>query len=153
MTQRPGLEAPTVAQFIWQTLTSDATLLGLLGLPEDADDAALAERFAGGTLPFGGTLPGVRWMVLPPRDVKVVGMVQVFSTVQFDVIVTTDGSSYGPAVPVYERVHQLLEGRLNADTPLGQVLTCSRVSGIIYPERDNGVEYRHLGGTYTTEAL
>ena len=80
-------------------------------------------------------------------------MVQVFSRVTFDLVVTGEGTSYGPLVPVYQRAHELLEGRANRQTPQGLVLTCSRVSGIIYPERDQGVEYRHLGGTYATEAL
>jgi hypothetical protein len=139
-----GLEAVTVAEFLWEVLSEDATIQNLLG--GDLD------RIAMGTLPFGAPLPGIRYNVLPPRDVKVVGMTQVFSVVTFDLIVTTEGQSYGPCIPLYERAHNLLEGRANHPTSSGLVLTCSRVSGIMYPERESGVEYRHLGGTYTAEA-
>lgn len=145
MTAAPGLEAITVSEFIYDTLTQDDALMALLD-----DDPS---RVAAGTLPFGSLSPGVRFTVLPPVDVKVVGMTQVFSRVTFDAVVTGEGTSYGPLVPVYQRVHELLEGEANRQTPQGLVLTCSRVSGIIYPERDQGVEYRHLGGTYATEAL
>lgn len=142
-----GLEAVTVADWLWDTLTASQDLQDLLGGP-----VGIQERVAQDTLPFGAELPGIRYTVLPPRDVKVVGMVQVFSSVQFDLVVTAEAQSYGPCIPVYEAAHRLLEGATNAAVPTGQVLTCSRVSGIMYPERDAGIEYRHLGGTYAVEA-
>jgi len=143
-----GLEAVTVSRAIYEVLSNDTAEGGLVEML-DGD----LERIAQGVLPFGVQMPGVRFTVLPPQDVKVVGMVQVFSRVQFDVVVTSEGQSYGPCITLYERVHNLLEGRVNLTTSSGLVLTCSRVSGIMYPERAQGVEYRHLGGTYATEAI
>lgn len=147
MTAYPGMEAITVARWVWETLTTDATLQGLLG----GSQAALERLVADGTYD-GDADKWVTFDVLPPLDVKGVGMVQIMSQVQFQVKVTAKGSSYGPCVPIYERVHTLLEGRLNQVPSAGEglVLTAQRVSGIRLPERADGIEYRHLGGTYET---
>jgi hypothetical protein len=59
--------------------------------------------------------------------------------------------SYGPVIPVYQRVHELLESQTHQEPAQGGlVLTAERVSGIQYPERAGGIEYRHLGGLYET---
>lgn len=144
MSTLPGLEAITVARWVYETLSTDTALQDLLG------GADAPNRIKEGTY-TGGAPVWVVYTILPPVDVKGVGMVQIASTVQFQVKAVGVGSSYVPLIPVYQRVHTLLEARLAQEpAPGGIVLTSERVSGIMYPERTNGIEYRHLGGLYET---
>lgn len=140
----PGLEGITVARWVTTTLTADPVLQGYLGGAE-----GIADRVAEGTYD-GAATTWVVFTILSPQDVKVVGMTQVMALVQVQVKVVTVGASYAPIVPVYQRVHELLEGRANQVAQDGIVLTSHRVSGVQYPERANGIEYRHLGGLYET---
>jgi hypothetical protein len=147
MTQMdPGLEGITLATWLYQTLTQDTTLQDMAG-----GAPALAKRVVEGVYP--GDAPWhVSFTILEPVDVKVVGLIQVMASVQAQVKVVGRATSYVPLVPVYRRVHQLLEGRtIPQDVAQGAVLQFGRVSGIQFPESTNGIEYRHLGGLY--EAL
>lgn len=147
MTQTdPGLEGITLAAFIASTLTSDLNLQAQAGSAE-----ALADRVVEGT--YTGDAPWwVSFTILPPVDVKVVGLIQVMARVQAQVKVVARAESYAPALVPYRRVHALLEGRtIPVDAGAGTVLTVGRVSGIQFPEQVSGIEYRHLGGLY--EAL
>jgi hypothetical protein len=144
MSTLPGLEAITVARWVYATLSTDPELQALLG------GADAPNRIKEGT--YSGAAPlWIVYTILPPVDVKGVGMVQIASNVQFQVKVVGTGQSYTPLIPVYQRVHELLEARL-AQEPVqgGIVLTSERVSGVMFPERANGIEYRHLGGLYET---
>lgn len=145
-TYLPGIEGITVSRWIVGRLSADAMLRNMAG-----SAAALQERIAEGTYP--GTAPWwIVFTILEPQDVKGVGMEQIMSRVQFQVKVVGKGASYLPIVPIYQRVHALLEAQ-QAQEPAagGLILTCERVSGVQYPERADGIEYRHLGGLY--EAL
>lgn len=145
MTTLPGLEGITVARWVTNTITTDPEFQGLAGSPERA-----AQRVREGVYE-GGEPWWVVFTILAPADVKGAGLTHLASTVQFQVKVVGKGSSYTPLVPVYERVHELLEGRTNQEPAQGGiVLHASRVSGIMYPERTQGIEYRHLGGLYET---
>lgn len=144
-THLPGIEGITVARWVWSTLTSDPTLQGHLGGAQGA-----TQRVVEGT--YGGSADTwVTYTLLEPQDVKGVGLVHVMARVQFQIKVVGKGASYTPLVPIYQRVHELLEGRTNQEPAQGGViLTAERVSGVQYPERANGIEYRHLGGLYET---
>lgn len=145
MTTLPGLEAITVARWVYATLTADPTLQDLLGGAQGA-----AQRVVEGT--YTGTADlWLTFTVLDPIDVKAVGMVQVMAVTQFQVKAVAKSSSFSSVIPAYQRAHTLLEGRLNQEpTQGGLILTSQRVSGIKYPERASGIEYRHLGGLYET---
>jgi hypothetical protein len=145
MSTDPGLEGLTVAAWLYASLTGDATLQDLAGgLP------ALQKRVVEGA-PYAGPAPWwVEFTVMEPRDVKAVGAIQIMSHVQFQVKVVGPTTSYTPLMPVYRAVHRRLESQVNQNAGAGQVLTSERVSGIQYPERTNGIEYRHLGGLYET---
>lgn len=147
MTTLPGLEGITVARWVYGTLTADPTLQDLLGGAQGA-----AQRVVEGA--YAGDAPlWVTFTVLPDfQDVKGVGMVQIMSRVQFQVKVVGKGASYDPLISVYQRAHELLEAKVAQEPSQGGlILTAERVSGVQYPERANGIEYRHLGGLY--EAL
>lgn len=145
MTTLPGLEGITVSRWVYGTLAADQEFQDLAGGPENA-----AQRVVEGT--YAGDAPWwVTYTILEPQDVKGVGVVHVFSVVQFQIKVVGIGQSYGPIVPVYQRVHELLESATHQEPAQGGiVLTAERVSGIQYPERAGGIEYRHLGGLYET---
>lgn len=148
MTTAPGLEAMTLLAFIRKTLTEDPELADLAGSAQ-ALDARVVEG------EYRGTGEDGDWAILvtplDPVDIKGVGMIQVMAQTRAQVKVVGQVDGYLPLVPIYARVHALLEGRTNEDTALGSVLTLQRVSGFQMPERANGIEYRHLGGLY--EAL
>lgn len=145
MSALPGLEAVTVARWVYATLTGDAALQGLLGGAQGIKD-----RVVEGTYP-GGAASWVTFTVLDPIDVKGVGMTQIMAVVQFQVKVVAKSTSFSDTIPAYQRVHELLEARLNQEPAQGGlILTAHRVSGIKYPERASGIEYRHLGGLYET---
>jgi hypothetical protein len=147
-----GLEGLVISGWVTKTLTSDAPLTALLG---GADLTPL--RVVEGVLPedqptrhpvTGGPLPWITFTILEPQDVGVVGMVTITTLVEFQVRVTTPGASYGPAAPVYTRVHSLLHAKANQVTLAGTIATCERLTGIQFPERANGQDYRHLGGLF-----
>lgn len=145
MSTLPGLETITVTRMIFRRLSQDPTLQGLLGGP-----IAAGNRIVEGT--YEGAAPvWITWTVSPDaEDVKVVGNAHVFTRVQFQMKVVAKANSYAPAIPVYQRAHQLLESIAVpvSVTEGGRVLTCQRVSGVQYPEKSGGIEYRHLGGLY-----
>lgn len=146
-TLNPGLEGITVSRWVYQTLTADQALQDALGGPQEA-----ARRVVEGAYAGGGDL-WITWTVIPDwQDVKGVGAVQIMSRVQFQMKVVGKGTSYAPLLPVYQRAHELLESKV-AQEPSGGglILTAHRVSGVQYPERANGIEYRHLGGLYEAE--
>lgn len=145
MNTLPGIEGLTVARWVYGTLTTDPTLQGLLGGPQ-----GILQRVKEGQYD-GQADTWVVFTLLEPQDVKGVGLIHVMARVQFQIKVVGKGASYTPLVPIYQRAHELLEGRTNQEPALGGlILTAERVSGVQYPERANGIEYRHLGGLYET---
>lgn len=148
MTTRPGVEGITLAQVLFARLTQDQALADLLGTTL----AGLADRVHEGTAPEDTPGPWITFTILEPQDVKVVGLTHVWSNVEAQVKVTDATESYADLVPIYQQVHALLESQTHLEGPTGgQVMTCYRVSGVQYPERDAGTQYRHLGGLYRTE--
>lgn len=150
MTANPGLEGITLARWVYQTLSTDAALAAAVGVTL----AALPTQIGEGTAPSTSdpAKPWIVFTVTESLDVKTVGMIQVMAHARIQVRATVRGNSYGPLVAVYQRIHQLLEAKANqAPTGFtGMVLTCERVSSVQYPENDQGIQYRHLGGLYDT---
>lgn len=144
MTTEPGLEGLTVAQWIYGTLTGSAQLQTLAGGLSALQKRVVEDEYTGTATWW------ITFTILPPIDVKSADTLQIMSQVQFQVKVVGQTLSYTPLMNPYRAVHAALEGRTNQDTTLGRVLTSHRVSGVQYPERTNGIEYRHLGGLYET---
>ncbi len=87
--------------------------------------------------------------VAEPRDVNTVPMVEVMVRAEVTVKVVGRAESWEVLGPAYVAIHGALQG--TSSVPLnggGMALTCRRLRAIAYPETTNGVEYRHLGGTY-----
>lgn len=141
----PGLEGITVARMIFTRLSQDPELQDLLGGP-----TSTPKRIVEGVYP-GTEKVWITWTIVPDfQDVKGVGAVHIFTRVQFQMKVVAQANGYGPALPVYQRAHALLESITVPVEPSqgGAVLTCHRVSGVQYPEKTGGIEYRHIGGLY-----
>lgn len=87
--------------------------------------------------------------VAEPRDVNTIPMVEVMVRAEATVKVVGRAEAYEVLGAAYRAVHAALQGK--ASVPLnggGTALTCRRLRALAYPETTNGVEYRHLGGTY-----
>ena len=146
MTTLPGLEAITVARWVYETITGDPEFQDMAGGPEKARQRVMEGTYAGAE-PWW-----VTFTVLDPIDVKGVGLTHIMSVVQFQVKVVAKATSFTPTIAPYQRVHELLEGRLHEEPAAGGlILTAQRVSGIKYPERASGIEYRHLGHLLSIE--
>lgn len=149
MTTNPGLETITLSRFIYQQLAADTQLQNLLGGTAEAGKRITEGVYAGTADRY------VVYTIVPDaNDVKGVGVTHVMTRAQVQVkAVAARATSYNAVIPIYQRVHAILEGRATPTevTQGGLVLTCHRLSVIQYPEREDGVEYRHLGGLY--EAL
>lgn len=141
-----GTEGLVISDWLNDTLTADAALLAALG----GGDAA--SRIGEGSLPFGTTWPVVTWTVIEPSQVNGVGMTEIMARVPFTIKAVTKGQSYAPLVSVVQRIHALIASKANVAVSQGLLVTCERVGGIQYPERTEGIEYRHLGGQYVAHA-
>lgn len=93
--------------------------------------------------------PFVVMDVAEPRDVNTVPMVEVMVRAEATVKVVGRAENYEVLGPAYAAIHAALQGQ--SSVPLsgnGTALTSRRLRSLAYPETTNGVEYRHLGGTY-----
>lgn len=122
----------------------------------DALGIPLAEvpgRIWDSTPPTHAAEPFVEVMVSEPRDVGGVGMAEVMATAELTAKAVGRAEAYDPLRPIAAVIHASLHGQTSV--PLsgdGWMLASRRVRAIAYPEQSNGIEYRHLGGTYTVNA-
>jgi hypothetical protein len=142
----------TVADWVTDTLVGDSMpvtgLQALLG----GSQASAAGRVWEGVAPEGTPYPFLTFTVGEIRVVGGVGLVEIMARIPLTLKAVTQGESYAPLVPLVNRAVALISGQANIPTVTpgiaGLVLTCERIGGIQYPERDGGIEYRHLGGLY-----
>lgn len=130
-----------VGEFVYTRLSGGATgaVVGGRVYPDEA--------------PAGTACPFVVFTVDEALDVMVVGGEIVYGRVPVTVRATTEGRSYSPLGPIAFAVFADLHGARNVPVAGGGIILASyRTSGIMYPERAAGVDYRHLGGTYLIEA-
>ena len=144
---RHGLETITATTWLSQLLSADVPLAAAIGVPVADLWTQLGEGLASEATE---EVPWVTWTLEPALDVKVVGGIQVMARVRFQIKATCRDTGYGPVIPVYDRVHTLLEGAAHRSLAAedGFILTVTRVSGVQYPETTEGTQYRHLGGLY-----
>lgn len=140
-----GLEGIAVAQWAYKRLTEDPALQVLAG-----SAAALRARVLDQPPPQDLKPWWIEFNVLPPRDVRGADATKIMAAVDLQAKVVGPTMSYGALLEPYRRVHAVLEHRSEVVVAEGVVMTSIRVSGVQYPERTNGIEYRHLGGLYET---
>ena len=80
-------------------------------------------------------------------------MAEVMAVAEATVKAVSREEGYEPIRPVAVAIHHALHGKVNV--PLngaGTMLSSRRLRAVAYPEQSNGIEYRHLGGTYEVYA-
>lgn len=114
-----------------------------------ADATSAAERIWDNPPPSDARLPYLYVFTSDPIDQGGVGMAEVMATTELTVQVIDQADGYEALQPLATALHQTLHGALNV--PLnggGWMLSSRRVRQVAYPERTDGIQYRHLGGTY-----
>lgn len=115
--------------------------------------ADIPDRLWDSTPPVDAPLPYLEMVVTEPRDVGAVGLAEVMAVSEVTVKVVGRVEAYEPIRPVAVAIHHALQGKTNV--PLGGgglMLSSERRRVVAYPEQTEGIEYRHLGGTYTVHA-
>lgn len=115
--------------------------------------AAVGPRIWDAPPPPDALEPFIQVTVTEPRDIGGVGTVEVMAVAEVTVKAVGRAESYEDIRPVAVAIHHALQGRVGV--PLnggGAILSSRRLRAVSYPEQANGVEYRHLGGTYQVHA-
>jgi hypothetical protein len=140
------LADPTVAIQEWAVAAlSTQQMADALGVPL----ADVPLRIWDSTPPSGAAEPYVELMVSEPRDVGGVGMAEVMASAELTAKAVGQAESYDVLKPVAEAIHASLHGEVSVPVSgSGIMLAARRVRAVAYPEHTDGIEYRHLGGTY-----
>lgn len=142
-----GLEAAAADQWIFSTLSGDATLVSLLQAAYGGENPPSPE-FYSDAMPPDVIYPYVIWQLQTPvGDLMVTDGITVWSTMDFLVRVIDRGQSYATITPIYGRIHQLLH-RASGSVALGVVGECLRLRPLKMPSIDDAIQYRILGGVY-----
>jgi hypothetical protein len=146
---RIGDEQQQAREWVYARLSTSQALADALGVPLNG----LPDRVWPDVAQAGTKSPWVVFSTGPSQDRAAVGPEARISTlVPLDVRATVQGRSYTLLAPVARAVYAALHGRTNDDLADGGVMLCAkRTDGIQYPEKADGVEYRHLGHTFQVE--
>lgn len=136
MPEVTGFALPEVFEWLYETLSGDATLAGLT--PGGFHEHPAPEGTAGDR---------VTYQLQAPRDVDVVGSHRVLEELLVLVRVIGDGRSTKRLQPAADRLDVLLQ-RASGTTEDARILNCRRLSTFWLPEVSQGKHYRHLGGIY-----
>ena len=134
-----GQELSAIDQWIYQTLTGDATLMALIG--------GVHEHPAPQTMPFPIITYQDQGDFLDVPNTNAVQPIRVVSRGTYLVRVIGKEVPTSALRPIAARIDQLLEGKHGA-TALGTIAGCSRVRPYKFQEFTDGINYRHLGGMY-----
>jgi hypothetical protein len=114
------------------------------------DDTALTAY--ADLIPSDVQLPAVRFQVQGRHDVRGVGTHRILTTLQWLVVVTNEGHTLAPLVPLADEVDQALQEH-SGNTSSIQVLSCVRLEPFsLLESEDSGMYYRHAGGLYQTQS-
>ncbi len=124
-------------QWLYQTLASDATLIGIVGT-----------RFYADEVPPETIFPFVQWTLLSAVDVRGQASNRIMVNALYIVKGVGQTTSYGSLMPTANRLDDLLQG-IGGDTLAGDhVYSCTREEPFRQAEYVSGKSYRHLGGVY-----
>jgi len=129
-------ETSRVAQFLYETLSSDMELM------------SLASGVFEVPAPQGVPYPLVCFSMLSASDSTTGDTLQrIFSHQLWTVFAVVEDVSFSVAVPIIDRVDELLEGTSGL-TDGATIYNVSREGSIRLVEEVEGKQYRHLGGEY-----
>lgn len=134
------IEPLRVNQWIYETLSGDATIASLVGT-----------RIYEGLAPQGAALPFVVFQFMAGADVVAVGAVRVMNSGLYQVKAICQGESYSPAAAIADRIDTLLQGA-NGSVSDGVIYGCTREQPLTLIEQEHGIQYRHVGGLYRVYA-
>ena len=138
-----ALEGHDVCSLVWTALTSDTGASGV--------NTLLGGRIYQDVVPQGVQLPAATVGLVAAPDTVTLSGSHVMSTVDVDVRLVTSGLSYGPIVSIARRVDAVLDGRSGTSGET-YAYKLRRIDFRRLPEDEAGVSYRHLIGTYRSEA-
>lgn len=134
-----------IEPWIYSVLAGDATLLGLVN-----DGAA---SISGTASPTPLPTPFVSFSFDSGLDVLTgAGADRIALNALYLVKAVAATGSWDDVAPVAARVDALLHRPYQVMTVAGGSLSCSREKIVQYPEVNEGVQYRHLGGLYRIRA-
>lgn len=141
------LADPTVAIQEWAVAALQTQAMAdALGVAGPGDVAA---RVWDSTPPSGAQEPYVELVPSEPRDVGGVGMAEVMASAELTVKAVGQAESYDVLQLIARAIHEALHGVTSVPlSGAGTMLSSRRVRAVAYPEHTDGIEYRHLGGTY-----
>jgi len=126
------IETALAHQWLYQTLSGDATLQGYVG-----------QRVYRDLAPQGAAMPYLVFSYQAGRDVEAVGAVRILSQITVLVRVWGRRSEYATLAAAATRVDELLHAGSGTN-----VLACVREFPIDMAETVDGVTYVALGGQY-----
>ena len=130
-----------VEPWLWDTLSADTTLMGLV-------NDTLSGTLSSEALP----VPYVTFLMQSSRDVGGTGGTRISTDNLYIVKGVTQGASWDDGEPIAERIDFLLHRPSAVMTSGSGSLTCIREQIVQYPEQQEGLQYRHLGGIYRIRA-
>jgi hypothetical protein len=146
---RMGDETVQALEWAYGRLTLDQGLADALGIPL----ASVDDRVWPDVAPGDTKGPWVTIAAAVATDRAAVGPADRLSTVvTLDVKAVTAARTYTTLAPVARAIYDALHARTNdALAHGGWMLHAKRTGGIQYPERADGIDYRHLGHTFQVE--
>jgi hypothetical protein len=132
--------------WLYSTLSTDATLISLVG-----------DRIVNTASPVELGYPYIVFNSASTRPIRGVGGVVIDTDSLYDIKCVTEEASYEQASNIAARFRLLLDkANVTTSPPLTPVMAsiaCWWELEIRFPEIQEGVWYRHLGGTYRIRAV
>lgn len=132
-----------VDPWIFSTLSEDPTLMGLIGG---------LDHLSGTLSPVPLVPPYVTFLCQSSRDIVGVGGVRISTDNLYMVKAVVQESTWENATEIASRIDYLINRPNSVMTESSGSLSCVRESIIQYPEVEEGLQYRHLGGIYRIRA-
>lgn len=114
--------------------------------------AIVGNRITNGAALGNLATPFVTWDMNSSRDITTAQGDILWNESLFEVKVIGHGGSFSVPGRAMSIIHGLIHGVKNEATAKGGTITCHRDRVIRYPELDDNVQYRHVGGIYRIQA-
>lgn len=130
------IEVARAMEWIFDTLSADATLTGLV-----------STRIYDGLAPQGSSYPFVIFNHQGGADVRGVGTFRAMNSSLFQIRAHTESESYSSATAIADRIDTVLQGAAGSKDG-AYIATCVREQPLMLLEQNNGIQYRSAGGLY-----
>lgn len=146
---RFGDEGVQAMEWAYGRLTQSQDLADALGVAL----ADLPGRVWPDPAPADTQTPFVVYSASESLDTQAMGpFARIHTTVPLTVKGVDQSRNYDALAPVARAIYAALVGRVGDPVDAGgTILTASRTGGLQYPERGDGIEYRHLGHLLSIE--